>query len=765
MYKRRAPLNNEHRIVNENKNINYNISLDSENVGLILSNKYTCLPGFFCPNVNFIKEPNSLPRFYQPTLKCQMIRLTGKSCPEPQGRYEPKICEPGYYCPTHYEQYECPEKHFCPTGSVSPIKCSIFSFCPKKTIGQRGYEKKKSRQIKKKNFSFSSSKECKIKKTEELDYDELKNDATLVDLFVKESNNVKICMKFDFENLYFERKGKTILNNITGTIRPARLTAIMGPSGAGKTTFMDVLMGKLNRTKGNLYLNSLETEIYHYRKLIGFVPQEDIMLRELTVYENILHSARVRLPSSWKNNEIEKQVKKVIQSLELEQITHQKIGCDESSSGISGGQRKRVNIAMELAAIPFSLFLDEPTSGLDSTSALNICQILKKLTGYGQTILCVIHQPRFEIFDQFDDIILIAPGGKIVYLGPKDNIISYFTNLGIEFPLHINPADVLIDALSKGAANNEMLVEKWNEFYTVESKKEKELSSEDNERVKIENELFYSCVGKILSKRGAHWIQQFLWCVKRCILQQYRSISSLIFEVIVALSAGTLIGISATSANGELYKGIYVDPYTVISPAPAQTALPLYGLLTGFAVALSSSPAGVKVFSEEKPLFWRETASGHNSLAYYLGKTIGCSPRFILSSLHYSAFYQYFAAPTFPNFGMGYMIVLMTFFGVYGMCAFVSSLVNKKNANLSEASKWGLLFMWEISFNKWGTEALFSSSVTPMSSVYKVDDIADFFGYSLNQEYTDLGMMLLIGVVFRVFSYFGLIFINRNKLR
>ncbi|KAJ3220649.1 hypothetical protein HK099_004129 [Clydaea vesicula] len=594
---------------------------------------------------------------------------------------------------------------------------------------RRGYEKKKSRQIKKKNFSFSSSKECKIKKTEELDYDELKNDATLVDLFVKESNNVKICMKFDFENLYFERKGKTILNNITGSIRPARLTAIMGPSGAGKTTFMDVLMGKLNRTKGNLYLNSLETEIYHYRKLIGFVPQEDIMLRELTVYENILHSARVRLPSSWKNNEIEKQVKKVIQSLELEQITHQKIGCDESSSGISGGQRKRVNIAMELAAIPFSLFLDEPTSGLDSTSALNICQILKKLTGYGQTILCVIHQ----------------------------------------FPLHINPADVLIDALSKGAANNEMLVEKWNEFYTVESKKEKELSSEDNERVKIENELFYSCVGKILSKRGAHWIQQFLWCVKRCILQQYRSISSLIFEVIVALSAGTLIvlktGISATSANGELYKGIYVDPYTVISPAPAQTALPLYGLLTGFAVALSSSPAGVKVFSEEKPLFWRETASGHNSLAYYLGKTIGCSPRFILSSLHYSAFYQYFAAPTFPNFGMGYMIVLMTFFGVYGMCAFVSSLVNKKNANLSEASKWGLLFMWEISFNKWGTEALFSSSVTPMSSVYKVDDIADFFGYSLNQEYTDLGMMLLIGVVFRVFSYFGLIFINRNKLR
>lgn len=105
---------------------------------------------------------------------------------------------------------------------------------------------------------------------------------------------------------------------------------------------------------------------------------------------------------------------------------------DETTRGISGGQRKRVNIGLELAGAPLALFLDEPTSGLDSTAALNVCEILKRLTRLGITVVSVIHQPRFEIFSKFDDILLILPGGRTAYMGPVSEIQRYFKEMGFQ---------------------------------------------------------------------------------------------------------------------------------------------------------------------------------------------------------------------------------------------------------------------------------------------------------------------------------------------
>lgn len=119
-------------------------------------------------------------------------------------------------------------------------------------------------------------------------------------------------------------------------------------------------MGKVKRTSGSLRVNNREVEMSTYKKIIGFVPQEDIMLRELSVYENILHSARVRLPPSWTHQEVRAHVDTIIHALDLDHVKHTRIG-DETTRGVSGGQRKRVNIALELAGVPLALFLDEPT--------------------------------------------------------------------------------------------------------------------------------------------------------------------------------------------------------------------------------------------------------------------------------------------------------------------------------------------------------------------------------------------------------------------
>jgi ABC-type multidrug transport system ATPase subunit len=173
------------------------------------------------------------------------------------------------------------------------------------------------------------------------------------------------------------------------------------------------------------------------------------MLRELTVRENIAFSARVRLPQyalrsplsyntrDWSSERIERLVDVVISSLNLTHVQNTEIG-DESKRGISGGQRKRVNIGIELAAGPSVLFLDEPTSGLDSTQALQVANIMKQLAGIGMTVAAVIHQPRYEIFKQFDDLILLAPGGKVAYVGPIAEVEPYFSSLGFKVRKFIN---------------------------------------------------------------------------------------------------------------------------------------------------------------------------------------------------------------------------------------------------------------------------------------------------------------------------------------
>ncbi|KAJ3268377.1 hypothetical protein HK104_005388, partial [Borealophlyctis nickersoniae] len=424
----------------------------------------------------------------------------------PQGIYEPQICKPGYYCPDQYRMIICPSGHYCPSGSTVPKECSTMSACSEGSISQthygglviclildlflvalvvvlRRFERKRlvhGVQIihpaaKSKGdpaavangLVDASSADAVSEKAEAVELGtvgpqneaasesiEAGNVKLLVDAFRKGLGGEDLQINFKFEALGLELKKqkKTVLQGVTGEIRAGRLTAIMGPSGAGKTTFMNVLMGKVNRTKGRLFINNAEAEIHTYKKIIGYVPQEDIVLRELTVRENVLHSARVRLPAAWSNAEVEAYTDAILDALNLTHVAHNLIG-DETTRGVSGGQRKRVNIALELAAVPLALFLDEPTSGLDSTAALSVASILKSISRLGLTIVAVIHQPRYEIFTQFDDILMIAPGGLTAYLGPVDGVQGYFENLGYEFDPRANPADILMDILSGHGTN------------------------------------------------------------------------------------------------------------------------------------------------------------------------------------------------------------------------------------------------------------------------------------------------------------------------
>jgi ABC-type multidrug transport system ATPase subunit len=226
-------------------------------------------------------------------------------------------------------------------------------------------------------------------------------------------------LDFEFERLGLVLpNGNAILQSVSARVKPGCVTAIMGPSGAGKTTLLNTLMGKQSPTfkqTGTLKINGKIRNIKDFRSVVGFVPQEDIMIRELSVRDNIEYSARIRLPPSWSDVDITEHVDAVLDVLSLAHVQHTRIG-DEKTRGVSGGQRKRVNIGIEVAACPVALYLDEPTSGLDATAALAVTDALKEIAHTtGITVAMVIHQPRYEIWEALDEVLFLAPGWVICF--------------------------------------------------------------------------------------------------------------------------------------------------------------------------------------------------------------------------------------------------------------------------------------------------------------------------------------------------------------
>lgn len=251
-----------------------------------------------------------------------------------------------------------------------------------------------------------------------------------------------------FRDISYALNGKQILKEIGGLARPGEITAIMGASGAGKTTFLDILArkNKRGRVAGDFYVNGEKISDSDYKSFIGFVDQEDTMLPTLTVHETILTSALLRLPRNMSRAAKEQRVVEVEKQLGIHHIRDSLIGSEEGKGrGISGGEKRRVGIACELVTSPSILFLDEPTSGLDAYNAYNVIECLVTLAKtYNRTVIFTIHQPRSNIVALFDRLILLARGNT-VYSGPFHQCQDYFDSIGYSCPPGFNIADYLVD--------------------------------------------------------------------------------------------------------------------------------------------------------------------------------------------------------------------------------------------------------------------------------------------------------------------------------
>ena len=224
---------------------------------------------------------------------------------------------------------------------------------------------------------------------------------------------------------------KTILNDISGSVNCGNVLALLGPSGAGKTSLLNALAGISNgscSTSGEVLLDGIPRD-ESFRELSAFVHQDDALFSTLTVRESIEYSAFLRLPCHMPLFEKKMRASKILTELDLEAVAESRIG-DATTRGISGGERRRVSIGMELVTSPKILFLDEPTSGLDSTNANSIISLLQALASHGRIVILSIHQPSAKALQLMDKILLLAKGGKIMYAGTPEKAVQFFKNAG-----------------------------------------------------------------------------------------------------------------------------------------------------------------------------------------------------------------------------------------------------------------------------------------------------------------------------------------------
>jgi len=247
----------------------------------------------------------------------------------------------------------------------------------------------------------------------------------LVANFNEELKTTKLSFNVTIDELKFPN-GAIGLRNVQIAEGPGKLIGIMGASGAGKTTLLNVMAGLVTPTQGQILINGFDInkEKDKIHGVIGYVSQDDLLIEELTVYQNLYYNARLCF-ADFTEEQLQKRVMEVLENLGLDQRKDLRVG-NPLDKTISGGQRKRLNIALELIREPAILFLDEPTSGLSSRDSENVIDLLKELSLKGKLIFVVIHQPSSDIYKMFDKMVIMDTGGYPAYYGPPVEAVTYF---------------------------------------------------------------------------------------------------------------------------------------------------------------------------------------------------------------------------------------------------------------------------------------------------------------------------------------------------
>ncbi|XP_075854854.1 broad substrate specificity ATP-binding cassette transporter ABCG2 [Microcebus murinus] len=416
---------------------------------------------------------------------------------------------------------------------------------------------------------------------------------------------------------------KEILSNINGIMKPG-LNAILGPTGGGKSSLLDVLAARKDPhgLYGDVLINGAPRPA-NFKCNSGYVVQDDVVMGTLTVRENLQFSAALRLPTTMTNHEKNERINKVIHELGLNKVADSKVGT-QFIRGVSGGERKRTSIGMELITDPSILFLDEPTTGLDSSTANAVLLLLKRMSKQGRTIIFSIHQPRYSIFKLFDTLTLLA-AGRLMFHGPAQQALEYFASAGYQCEPYNNPADFFLDVingdstavtLNREENNHEAtetiepskrdtpIIEKLAEFYVNSSfcgETKAELDQLAMTQKKKKSTVFKDIT------YATSFCHQLRWISRRSFKNLLGNPQASIAQIIVTIILGLVIG--------AIYFGLKNDTSGIQNRAGV-----LFFLTTN---QCFSSVSAVELFVVEKKLFIHEYISGYYRVSsYFFGKLL-----------------------------------------------------------------------------------------------------------------------------------------------
>ncbi|KAG6604411.1 putative white-brown complex-like protein 30, partial [Cucurbita argyrosperma subsp. sororia] len=591
-----------------------------------------------------------------------------------------------------------------------------------------------------------------------------------------------------FKDLTLTLKGKNkhIMRCVTGKLMPGRVTAVMGPSGAGKTTFLTALAGKSTGCimTGLVLINGKPESIYSYKKIIGYVPQDDIVHGNLTVEENLRFSARCRLSADMPKPDKVLVVERVIESLGLQAVRDSLVGTVEKR-GISGGQRKRVNVGLEMVMEPSLLILDEPTTGLDSASSQLLLRSLRREALEGVNICMVLHQPSYSLFKMFDDLVLLAKGGLTAYHGPVKKVEEYFAGIGITVPERVNPPDHFIDILEglekpKGVTREQLPVRwmlhngypvppdmlKLCDFDTSASDSTHGQNTKDDagepsiagnvrqdvkSNVEMQHDHFLS--HKDLSNRRTPGLaRQFRYFIGRVTKQRLREAKIQLTDYLMLLLAGACLGTLA-KVNDETFDSLGYT-FTVI------------------AISLLCKIAALRSFSLDKLQYWRESASGISSLAHFLAKDALDLFNTIIKPLFYLSMFYFFNNPR-SSFSDNYIVLVCLVYCVTGMAYAFAIYLQPAPAQLwsvllpvvltlianQEKDSPVVKYLGNLCYPKWALEGFVIANAERYSGVWLITRCTSLMenGYDLHDWHRSLVMLILFGVVSRVAAFFLMI--------
>ncbi|CAJ1354546.1 unnamed protein product [Effrenium voratum] len=441
----------------------------------------------------------------------------------------------------------------------------------------------------------------------------------------------------EWSDLTFTIGSHQILTKLSGMISPGRLTGVFGPSGSGKTTLLNILAGRQNTKAAGMSLTGAITtggvpvDPVVFRANIAYVMQDDSLLPFETPRECLHFSACLRLSRNISDEQRKEFVDNLLDTLHLKRCAGTIVG-SELVKGISGGERKRTSVGIELITDPRMLFLDEPLSGLDSYAAYTLVVALKELADANVPVLCTVHQPSSEIFAKFDDVIILH-AGEITYHGPAAKIAAHFESLGFPCPSNFNPADHVMFLLQKESPDKlREIKDTW-----LQSTLYKDMRSKVDG---LQGRESRGASERIPISQRTGFCQQLSMLLVREVRGTIRNKGVLIARIGMAVFLSVLYGwlFSGSASNGDKQGAANGNcvPNNFDAGECTGDFQAHFGTLVSLSIMsmMGAAQPVILQFPQERPVFLREYAAHqYGVLPYFISKTIVEMPVVLMSQI------------------------------------------------------------------------------------------------------------------------------------